>query len=147
LKGLNISRLFIPLILTLAILGGCRSLPISPNADNTWVRDLNRADAIVLDQKGSQRTFVDPETISRLADVYAKSKWETYWHTLPSNLGERTIDIYLNGSKIRRMSYTGVLWEHNQEDSDRTTPLDEADRAWLESLFDSIQTGNGNNAR
>ena len=111
------------------------------------MRDLSRADAIVLNQNGRELKFVDLETISRLTDVYAKSKWETYWHTLPSNLGERTIDVYLNGTKIRRMSYTGVLWELNQEDSDRTTPLTDADRIWLESLFQSISTANKNNAR
>ena len=147
MKGFIISRSFVLPILALAIFGGCRSIPISPNADNTWARDLNSADAIVLNQNGQQLTFVDRETISRLADVYAKSKWEVYWHTLPSNLGERTIDVYLNGSKIRRMSYTGVLWEHNQEYSDRTTPLSDADRVWLESLFNSISNGDGNNAR
>ncbi len=122
-------------------------MPISSNADNTWGHDLNRADTIVLNQNGRERTFVDLETISRLADIHAQSKWETYWHTLPCNLGERTIDVYLNGAKVRQMSYTGVLWEHNQGDSNRTTPLTDADRKWLESLFESISTTNGKNAK
>ena len=121
---------------------GCRSVPISPNADRTWVRDLNSADKIILNRNETKRTFVDRETIQRLSNIYANSKWETYWHTLPSNLGERTIDVYLDGSKIRRMAYTGVLWEFNSNDSDRTAPLNDVDRAWLESLFDSILAGN-----
>ena len=126
---------------------GCRSIPVSPNADRTWVRDLNSADQIILHRNETQQTIVDRETIKRIANIYTKSKWETYWHTLPSNLGERTIDVYSGGSKIRRMGYTGVLWEFNTNDSDRTTPLNDVDRGWLESLFDSIPSGKANSAR
>jgi hypothetical protein len=147
LKGFTINRLIILFVAMLAICCGCRSIPISPNADNAWEHDLSRADSIVLDYNGSQRMIVDRETISRLANIYSNSKWETYWHTLPSNLGERTIDVQFNGTQIRRMAYTGVLWEFNNEKSDRTTPLNDSDRAWLESLFDSIPTASGKNAR
>jgi hypothetical protein len=39
------------------------------------------------------------------------------------------------------MSYTGVLWELDQNASDRTAPLSDADRKWIESLFDGMPTG------
>ena len=128
---------------------GCRSLPISPNADRTWMHDLQRADSIVLKLRGNgaERTLTDQTSLSRFSDLYSAAKFETYWHTLPGNLGERTIGIYANGEKLREMSYTGVLWERSDELDDRTARLSDADSDWLEGLFEAMKTGSSQPAR
>ena len=126
---------------------GCQSLPSSGRADQNWLHDIENADSIVLRYDKSEQEFSDRDTIKRLAEIYANSKWETYWHTLPGNLGERTIDIYSDGTKLRHMSFTGVLWENERYDSNRTASLTQTDRDWIESLFNGVSTGEPQNAR
>ncbi len=126
---------------------GCQSLPSSGHADQNWLHDIENADSIVLRYDKSEQEFSDRDTIKRLAEIYANSKWETYWHTLPGNLGERTIDIYSDGTNLRHMSFTGVLWENERYDSNRTASLTQTDRDWIESLFNGVSTGEPQNAR
>ena len=126
---------------------GCRSLPVSPNADKNWIQDLQRADAIVLKFNGATQTLNDRQTIERLAAIYSSAKFETYWHTLPANLGEKSIEIYANGVELRRLSFGGVLWEHSDDLDDRTAALSERDRLWIDGLFDAMRTGNSDIAR
>ena len=126
---------------------GCQSLPSSGHADQNWLHDIENADSIVLRYDKSEQEFSDRDTIKRLAEIYANSKWETYWHTLPGNLGERTIDIYSDGTNLRHMSFTGVLWENERYDSNRTASLTQTDRDWIESLFNGVSAGEPQNAR
>ena len=126
------------IVLLLTIFVGCRSLPISPNADRNWVNDFQLADKLVITSHGVNQEITDPTVLKRLAGIYSNAKFETYRHTLPATLGRQTIEIYSGNTKLRKMSYTGELWEHSQELADRTAKLTDQDRQWLESLFDSI---------
>ena len=126
------------IVLLLTIFVGCRSLPISPNADRNWVNDFQLADKLVITSHGVNQEITDPTVLKRLAGIYSNAKFETYRHTLPATLGRQTIEIYSGDTKLRKMSYTGELWEHSQELADRTAKLTDQDRQWLESLFDSI---------
>ena len=129
------------IVLLLTIFVGCRSLPISPNADRNWVNDFKLADKLVITSHGVNQEITDPTVLKRLAGIYSNAKFETYRHTLPATLGRQTIEIYSGDTKLRKMSYTGELWEHSQELADRTAKLTDQDRQWLESLFDSIGPG------
>ena len=129
------------IVLALIIFAGCRSLPISPNADRNWVNDFQLADKLVITSHGVNQEITDPTVLKRLAGIYSNAKFETYWHTLTATLGRQTIEIYSGDTKLRKMSYTGVLWEHSKELADRTAKLTDQDRQWLESLFDSIGPG------
>ena len=129
------------IVLLLTIFVGCRSLPISPNADRNWVNDFQIADKLVITSHGVNQEITDPTVLKRLAGIYSNAKFETYRHTLPATLGRQTIEIYSGDTKLRKMSYTGVLWEHSKELADRTAKLTDQDRQWLESLFDSIGPG------
>ena len=140
-------RLCILTSLLIAITLGCRSLPVSPNADKNWIHDLQRADAIVLEFGGSTQTFDDRQTIERLAGIYSSAKFETYWQTLPANLAEKSIKIYADGVELRQLSFAGVLWEHSDDLDDRTARLSENDRLWIQGLFDAMRTGNSKIAR
>lgn len=115
---------------------GCHSM--TSRADPNWEADLKRADAVVVRNLTAEQRLTDPDVIDRLARIYRGAKWEPYWHTLPGNLGDRTIDVFLGEAKLRHLSYTGVLWENERYDSNRTASLTDSDREWLESLFDSI---------
>ena len=149
LKGINVFRLIGLTIVTAVLSVGCRSLPISPNADSTWIQDLQRADSIVLKLReiGAEQALTDQTSLTRFSNLYSSAKFETYWHTLPGNLGERTIEIYSNGEKLRKMSYTGVLWEHSDKLDDRIARLSDADSDWLEGLFEAMKTGSSQPAR
>ena len=129
------------IVLVLTIFVGCRSLPISPNADRNWVDDFQIADKMVVTSYRVNWEITDPAVLKRLASIYSNAKFETYWHTLPANLGKQTIEVYSGDTKLRKMSYTGVLWEHSKEMADRTARLTVEDRKWLDSLFDSIARG------
>ena len=118
----------------------------STTADKAWLVDLQRADSIVLRQNGIEKELSDEETTSRLAKIYADADWKTYWHTLPGNIGDRTIDVYLDGEKLRHLSYTGVLWENVQYDSNRTATLSKDDQQWLEFLFEATSSEDSANA-
>jgi len=109
------------IVLLLTIFVGCRSLPISPNADRNWVNDFQLADKLVITSHGVNQEITDPTVLKRLAGIYSNAKFETYRHTLPATLGRQTIEIYSGDTKLRKMSYTGGQW--------------------LESLFDSIGPG------
>ena len=115
---------------------GCRSLPISPNADRDWIHDFQRADKIVILHNRTERTINDPAIIERLTEIYTRSKFETYWHTVPNNLGKKSIEIFANDNLLRKISYTGDLWEHSPDKPDRTAKLKNDDRKWIESLFE-----------
>ena len=129
------------IVLLLTIFVGCRSLPISPNADRNWVNDFQIADKMIIASHGVNLEITDPTVLKRLAGIYSNAKFETYRHTLPATLGRQTIEIYSGDTKLRKMSYTGELWEHSQELADRTAKLTDQNREWLESLFDSISPG------
>ena len=129
------------IVLALIIFAGCRSLPISPNADHNWVNDFQIADKLVITSHGVNQEITDPTVLKRLAGIYSNAKFETYRHTLPAALGRQNIKIYSGDTKLRKMSYTGVLWERSKELADRTAKLTDQDREWIESLFDSISLG------
>ena len=118
---------------------GCRSL--SSRANPEWIADLDRTDTIVLQADDATMSITDDATIRRLADIYANAKWEPYWHTLPGNW-DRSIDLFADGDKLQHFSYTGVLWENERYDSNRTAKLADADREWIERLFAGIPTTN-----
>jgi hypothetical protein len=131
----------------LMVVAGCRAMSGSANPDQNWLRDLERADSIILRTGEYETRLSDHETIARLANIYANANWKKYWHTLPSNLGDRTIGVYMGDVKLRHLSYTGVLWESKRYDSNRTASLSQADCEWIELLFDTVPTGNNPNAR
>lgn len=141
------SRPILLLAFALSLIVGCKSMRLSPTADQNWLRDLERADSIVLRQNGFEQKLADRITIARLANIYANAKWEVYWHTIPGNFGDQTIDIYSNGTRLRRMSYTGVLWEIQRQESHRTASLSDEDCKWIESLFSFVQNGESEGVR
>lgn len=129
----------IPMIVAVSItLLGCRSMSSRANPD--WIADLNRADTIVIRVEDASTTIVDEDTIRRFVDIYANAKWEPYWHTLPADGWERSIELMVDGEQLRDFAYTGVLWESEGYDSNRTATLAAADQQWMESLFDEIST-------
>jgi hypothetical protein len=113
---------------------GCQSHRANPK----WVADLNRTDKIVVRADEATMTITDPEAIDRFATIYTSAKWKPYWHTLPGNLGDRSFDMYADSNKLRHFSYTGVLWENERYDSNRTAVLSDEDQEWIESLFDDV---------
>jgi len=115
---------------------GCGSISTRP--DPKWVKDLDNADTIVLRRKDAAPIRItNPETINHLRSIYTDSKWAPYWHTLPGDLDERTIEIYDGDTKLRAFSYTGTLWESESYTENRTTELSDVDRQWIDSLFES----------
>jgi len=118
---------------------GCHSLPMGPNANQHWVRELQHADILVLKREGIEKEIHDPQTIARLKKIYASAKFATYWHTLPATLGKRNIEFRSNGVPLRRLSFTGLLWESSKEKGHRTAKLKEEDRIWVESLFEAVR--------
>ena len=118
---------------------GCHSLPIVPNANREWVRELKHADSLVLEREGIEQEIHDPQTIARLNKIYASAKFATYWHTLPATFGKKNIKFRSNGIPLRHLSFTGVLWESTKEKGHRTAKLIEEDRIWIESLFGQMK--------
>ena len=141
------SRLLLSALVAFSWVAGCRSVRLSPTADQNWLRDLNRADSIVLGRQNVEHKISDREAITRLARIYSTAEWKTYLHTLPGNLDDRTIDICLNGSKLRHMSYTGILWEIQNYESNRVASISIEDCEWIESLFDFLSTAETESAR
>lgn len=115
---------------------GCGA--VSKRPDPEWAKDFDKVDMIVLHRKGEAPISInDPVTIDRLRVIYNDSKWAPYWHTLPGNLGDQTIEIYDGNTKLRTFSYTGELWESESYTKNRTTELSDVDRQWIDSLFES----------
>ena len=127
-------RLAILLIVPLLVaVPGCLLSSRAPNPQ--WVADFQKADSILIRSHDNQHVIADSETISRLRSIYENAKWKPYWHTLPNNLGDRTIDVYNGGNKLRHFSYTGSLWETASYTENRTAELSDSDAQWIESLF------------
>ena len=120
---------------------GCRLASNAPNPK--WLIDFQRTNAIFVskDKKKDQLTISDPQAINRLRDIYANAKWKVYWHTLPGNLGERTITLLDGEDKVRNFNYTGVLWESESYTENRTAELTDADTQFIESLFAKVPDG------
>lgn len=112
---------------------GCRLASNAPNPQ--WLTDFQKTDAVLVRKTKQELTITDSDTISRLQNIYASAKWAPYWHTLPGNLDDRTIDLLDGENKLRHFSYTGVLWETESYTENRTAELSEADRRWIESIF------------
>ena len=115
---------------------GCRMASHEPKPQ--WLADFGSADAISIRKQQQQRVVSDAETIARLKDIYANVEWKPYWHTLPGNLNERTIDLLDGENRLRQFSYTGALWETESYTENRTAELSETDRQWIESLFSAV---------
>jgi hypothetical protein len=134
-KWMTNIRAFTFLVLAIcAASNGCRSPFGRPNAK--WVEDFGRTDTIQLHSKEGSRQITDSDTVSRFRDIYLNATWKTYWHTLPGNLGDRSIDLYHGDNRLRHFSYTGTLWEI-ESDKVRTAELTSVDREWIESLFEA----------
>lgn len=123
---------------------GCQFATRAPSPQ--WVADFRNTDAIVIRRNNSQNTISDVETITRLRRIYESAKWKPYWHTLPGNLGDRTIDLHRGDTKLRRFSYTGLLWETDSYTDNRTAELSESDAQWIESLFARVPTDTSSEA-
>lgn len=122
------------LIITLLIAApGCLHSSRAPHPQ--WVADFQKADSIIIRIHNNQHQISDAETISRLRSIYETAKWKTYWHTLPGNIGDRTIYLQDGDTRLRHFSYTGSLWETESYTENRTTELSDRDRQWIESLF------------
>ncbi len=128
---MRLARLFI--IPLLAAAPGCQLSSHSPNPQ--WVADFQKTDSILIRVHDTQHAILDTETIKRLQDIYENAKWKPYWHTLPGNLGDRTIDLHDGDTKLRHFSYTGSLWETESYTENRTAELSISDAQWIESLF------------
>lgn len=115
---------------------GCGA--ISKRPDPEWVADFDIADTLVLRRKDTAPIKItESATIKRFRSIYQESKWTPYWHTLPGNLGDRTIEIYDGDVRLRTFSYDGTLWESDSYTENRTAELDDDDRQWISSLFES----------
>jgi hypothetical protein len=112
---------------------GCRLASNEPNPQ--WLIDFQRTKSLLIQNHNVERAVSDSETISRLQSIYANAKWKPYWHTLPGNLGDRTIDLLDGETPLRHFSYTGSLWETDSYTENRTAELSGTDRQWIESLF------------
>lgn len=130
------------MLVTVTLLtAGCRFASNAPNPK--WLTDFQRTNAILVtkNKKQDQLTISDPQAINRLRDIYAKAKWQVYWHTLPGNLGERTITLLDGETRVRNFNYTGILWESESYTENRTAELSEADKQFIESLFAKVPDG------
>lgn len=117
-------------------LAGCG---LSSNAPNPhWLTDLQKTDLIVVQKSDSHVKISDVETIVRLQSIYTNAKWKQYTHTLPNHLDAQTIEFHDGGTKLGHFNYTGVLWETDSYTKNRTTELSDADRQWIESLFEMV---------
>ena len=112
---------------------GCQLSSHAPNPQ--WVADFQKANSILIRNHDNPYAISDAETINRLRSIYENAKWKPYWHTLPGNLDDRTIDLHDGDTKLRHFSYTGSLWETESYTENRTAELADTDARWIESLF------------
>ncbi len=147
-------RAIVLMLVTVTLLtAGCRFASNAPNPK--WLSDFQRTNAILVTKNKSkdQLTISDTQAINRLRDIYANAKWQVYWHTLPGNLGERSITLLDGETEVRNFNYTGVLWESDSYTENRTAELSMADKQFIESLFDKVpddssrETANENKLR
>ncbi|XZE52881.1 hypothetical protein SH139x_004588 [Planctomycetaceae bacterium SH139] len=129
--SMRLARLLIIPLLVAA--PGCQLSSRAPNPQ--WVADFQKSDSILIRSHGKQYVISDTETINRLRNIYEDAKWKPYWHTLPGNLGDRTIDLQDGDTKLRHFSYTGSLWETESYTENRTAELPDSDAQWIASLF------------
>ncbi len=129
--SMRLARLLITPFLVAA--PGCLLSSRAPNPQ--WVADFQKTDSILIRGHDRQHLISDAETISRLRSIYENAKWKPYRHTLPGNLGDRTISLQDGGARLRHFSYTGSLWEAGSYTENRTAELSDDDRQWIESLF------------
>jgi hypothetical protein len=123
-------------LLIIPFLVAAPSCQLSSRApDPQWVADFQKTDSIVIRVHGRQHLVSDAQTISRLRSIYENAKWKPYRHTLPGNLGDRTIYLQDGDTRLRHFSYTGSLWETESYTENRTAELSDGDRQWIESLF------------
>lgn len=128
---------FTAILWTVSIgLAGCRIASNAPHPQ--WLADFQRADSVRVQKNDTHVTLTDSQTIERLRTIYATAKWKRYWHTLPGDLGEQTIELLDGETVLRRFSYAGDLWETASYTENRTTELTATDRQWIESLFDIV---------
>ena len=124
------------LMTSLLVSAGCRLGSNAPNPQ--WLADFQKTDAILIQYNNQELTVSDTETINRLQNIYTNAKWKPYWHTLPANLNERTIELREGQTKLRNFSYTGSLWESESYTKNRTAELSDTDKNWIESLFAKV---------
>lgn len=127
------------IVLPFLTFSGCQLS--SPGPDPHWLVDFHNADSILIRNHHSQREISDAETVNRLRTIYENAEWKPYWHTLPGNLGDRTIELLDGETKLRQFSYTGTLWETESSTENRTAKLSDADAQWIESLFALVADG------
>ncbi|KAA1257299.1 hypothetical protein LF1_54480 [Rubripirellula obstinata] len=130
----RISLLWISLLV--ALLPCCRSSLGRPDAD--WISDFDRTTTLTLESGDVTLELSDPSTIDRLSSIYANVSWQRYWHTLPGDVGDRSIRLTSGGDTLRTLCYTGILWESDAYDDVRTAELSDGDRDWVDSLFSRI---------
>ncbi|MFO0911423.1 MAG: hypothetical protein U0795_00580 [Pirellulales bacterium] len=121
------------------MVAGCRLWSNAPNPQ--WLTDFQRTDAILVTKKNAQVTISDPQVIDRLRNIYANAKWKPYWHTLPGYIGDQTISLFDGETKLRHFDYDGGLWETESYNENRTAQLADADRQFIESLFNEVSDG------
>jgi len=112
---------------------GCLLSSRAPNPQ--WIADLQKTDSILIRSRDKEHLISDMETINRLRSIYENAKWKPYWHTLPGNLGDRTIRLQDGDTRLKHFCYTGSLWECGSYTENRTAELSDSDRQWIESLF------------
>ncbi|HBE66437.1 MAG TPA: hypothetical protein DDX19_27530 [Rhodopirellula baltica] len=133
-------RLTMPIIIPLlAAAFGCQFSSHAPNPQ--WLADFQKTDSILIRNHDQQHVIADAEAVNRLRNVYENAKWKPYWHTLPGNLGDRTIDLQNGETNLRHFSYTGSLWETESYTENRTAELSDSDARWIESLFALVPDG------
>ncbi len=118
---------------SLISVSGCQFSSHAPNPQ--WLVDFQNTDSILIRNHDDQCVISDAETISRLRKIYENAKWRPYCHTLPGDLGDRTIELLDGKTSLRRFSFTGSLWECKSYTENRTAELSDSDVQWIESLF------------
>lgn len=130
-------KVVVPVLIAVSVaVVGCGLSSRAPKSQ--WLSDFQKADSILIQSNGHQRTVTDPQVVRRLHGIYADSNWMPYQYTLPGDIGDRTIELRLANTTLRRFSYTGSLWETESYTGNRTAELPDGDTQWIESLFEHV---------
>lgn len=125
---------YLIMVLLLPFTNGCQLPSRAPSPQ--WTTDFQSTDSLVIRSQKGQYTISDAETLDRLREIYTNANWNRYRHTLPADLGVRTITLQDGGTKLLQFNFTGTLWVTESYSENWTAELSDSDAEWLTALFD-----------